>query len=721
MSDTDGAGASAHDVAARVPVLLGLAYLLGVAAVWLASFGQSTAAWWPASGAAVLAVLAASRRWAWAVGLAIAVVTAASNLVAGRPPALSAAFGLTVAAESLLVAALVRRRGRFRMQSVRDVGAFLGAAGAGALVAGVLGGLAVAVLAGGSFWATAPAVVASHGSAIVTIVPLAAPAVRTTAVRGVHGVVAQWVALVAVVGLVFGLPSAPPLSFAAMPVLVWGALVHSTRVVAVQLVGVAVAVTTLTALGLGPFAGGEDLTDLQRNLVVQGFLVTYAASILLLSATRNEQLLAVEERAARQQLLHGGILDAQVGLVIMQERASGELLVLQSNARAVELLGGAIPQVDDADALDAPPRVPDDGDEHLHALRRAVRQAALAPDGESYSDYATTGPDDRQVELIVTRRVRPSGEWLVTAQLVDVTERHRADLAVRRALSHERRAAERLRAVSRQKDDFVSAVSHELRTPITSIVGFVELLEDEGDLAPGQREHLAVVERNARRLQVLVEDLLALGSRVDRTPVDVDVGAVVRRCVEDQLPAAQARGVDLRTGRTDPVQVRFVVEDLERVLANLLGNALKFTPAGGQVRVEVRADEQHARVRVVDTGTGVSPGDLARVFDRFYRSPAAVEGSVPGVGLGLALVRELAVRNHATVHLDSDGVCGTTAELVVPLHPRNGFPRPAPAPSAAAADAPVVGTPAAAAPPGGPVAADASRALSDDDDGVVHR
>lgn len=701
----------------RVPVLLALTYLLGVAAVWLGSFGQSTAAWWPASGVAVLAVLATSPRRAWLVGAAVGVVTAASNAAAGRPLPLAAAFGAILVVECLVVAALIRRRGRFRVPSVGDVGAFLLAAAIGAVIAGVLAGLTVAALADGDFWATAPAVAASHGSAIVTIVPLAVPRVRVAAMRRAPGALAQWISLVGVVALVFGPPNALPLSFVPMPVLVWGALVHTTRVVAVQLVGVALVITTLTALGLGPFAGAEGITALQRNLVVQGFLVTYAASILLLSAARTEQLLAVEERAARQQLLHGGIVDAQVGLVIMQERAGGELLVLQSNARAVELLGGAIPQVDDAATWEEHPLVPDiDGDEHLHALRRAVRQAAQAPDGESYSDYTRSGPDGRQVELIVNRRVRPGGEWLVTAQLVDVTERHRADLAVRRALSHERRAAERLRAVSRQKDEFVSAVSHELRTPITSIIGFVELLEDEGELTAEQREHLAVVERNARRLAALVEDLLALGSRVDRTPVDVDVGVLIRRSIEDHLPAARARGVDLRAGRRSSVHVRFVVEDMERILTNLLGNALKFTPAGGRVQVDVLVDDEHVRVRIADTGSGVAPDELTRVFDRFYRSPTAVEGSVPGVGLGLALVRELAVRNHATVHLDSDGVSGTTAELVVSLPARRPFPSPVPVVGGRGGE-PVAGTP----PESGPVVADASPALSADDDGVVHR
>lgn len=675
MSDADGQRPSPQGAALRVAVMLGLAYLLGVAAVQMASSGQPTSAWWPAAGAAVLAVLAAPARWTWVVCLAVVVVTAASNLVAGRSPALSFAYGATNGVEAFVVVALLRRRGPFRMQSVRDVRAFLGAATVGALVAGALAGLWVTTLAGGDFWATAPAVVASHASAIVTIVPLAAPAVRGTATRGPRSGAAQWAALVLVVALVFGPPGAPPLSFAVMPVLVWGALAHSARVVAVQLVGVAVAVTTLTTLGLGPFAGNAALTDLQRNFVVQAFLVTFAASVLLLSATRTEQLLAVEERAARQQLLQGGVLDAQVGLVIMHERSDGDLRVLQSNARAVELLGGAIPLVVDGSALDEPPAVPDDDGAHVRALRRAVRQAALAPDGESYSDFGTPGLDARQVELIVTRRVRPSGEWLVTAQLVDVTERHQADVAVRRALSHERRAAERLRAVSRQKDDFVSAVSHELRTPITSIVGFTELLEDEGDLTDAQREHLAVVERNARRLSVLVEDLLALGSRAERVPVDVDLDTLLRRCVEDQLPVAHERGVDLRAARSVCVQVPFVVEDLERIVANLLGNALKFTPPGGQVRVDVLSDGRSVRIRVADTGSGIDPDELARVFDRFYRAPDAVERSVPGVGLGLALVRELALRNNATVHLDSDGVSGTTAELVVPL--RSALPAPA--------------------------------------------
>ncbi|NYI60088.1 sensor histidine kinase [Cellulomonas soli] len=680
-------------------------FVLGVVAVDMGTGGLHVAPWWPAAGVGVLAMLAVPRRWAAPAAAGVWAVTAAANLVGGRPLGLALAFGAANTAEVLVVAGLLTRGGRRpRLQGVRDATALLLAAAAGSAVAGVLAGGAVAVLAGGAFVATAVTVAASHGSALLTVVPIALGDDRrvpggTRLLR-----VAQPVALLLVVLAVFWPQHHLPLTFLPMPFLVWGVFQLSPRRAAVQVLVLAVLVTTLTAAGGGPFAAEGLWTDLQRVAVVQVFLVTSAASVVLLAAARCEQLLLGEQLAEREQLLRGGILDAQVGLVVLHEDAQGRTWIVQSNAKAAELLAPAVPLVDlgrrvdgvgGADGADGASGSTDDraGPDRgarrprtrvplqaepgspAAAFVRLVEGSAGAPGGEVRAELALGVDGARDVELIVTRSGRPAGGSLLTVQAVDVTARRRAERAARHALQDERRAAEELRALDQQRADFVSAVSHELRTPITNIVGFTEVLRDDGDLTDSQREQLDVVGRNARRLGVLVENLLALGS--SRVRPSGSVGTVQARpvcaaVVEELAPLARRSGVDLRLQDGSDVAVVFDRGDLRRVLANLVRNAVQFSPPGGQVSVGLTADEEDGdpvcRLTVVDSGPGIPADELEHVFDRFSRGRQAERDAAPGVGLGLALVRDLVRRNHASVVLRSGGETGTTA-VVTGLRP----------------------------------------------------
>ncbi|MFT4122445.1 MAG: ATP-binding protein [Microbacteriaceae bacterium] len=116
-----------------------------------------------------------------------------------------------------------------------------------------------------------------------------------------------------------------------------------------------------------------------------------------------------------------------------------------------------------------------------------------------------------------------------------------------------------------------------------------------------------------------------------------------------------------------PVHVLAEQNDLTRVIVNLLTNALKFTPAGGSIAIVLRAGGEWLDLAIIDSGPGIPPAELERVFDRFYRSTAATRDGVPGTGLGLAIVRELVTEMHGSVVLESDGSSGTTARLRLPV------------------------------------------------------
>jgi len=256
-------------------------------------------------------------------------------------------------------------------------------------------------------------------------------------------------------------------------------------------------------------------------------------------------------------------------------------------------------------------------------------------------------------------------------------------------LDRERNVVHALRDLNRQKDDFVSSVSHELRTPITSILGYAEELEDT-ELDADQARFTRVIVRNSNRLAQLVEDLLDLSrmsihSDAGQTGT-VDVAALVTECVEELAPQAHVAGVSLVAEcGAGLLEVHSSSSDLRRVLTNLVGNAVKFTPRHGQVWVGCSADPDADGVllTVSDNGIGIPPGDIERVFDRFFRSASAE--SLAGTGLGLPLTKGLVDRLGGSIDLQSDGRTGTHVTVAIPRAPAHGRAVPTGGDSSAAA------------------------------------
>jgi signal transduction histidine kinase len=205
---------------------------------------------------------------------------------------------------------------------------------------------------------------------------------------------------------------------------------------------------------------------------------------------------------------------------------------------------------------------------------------------------------------------------------------------------------ERLVELDRLKDEFVSSVSHELRTPLTAVTGYVELLlEDE--TGPEARRYLEIVQRNAHRLLELVEDLLfaarlQVGGLVELDRARVDLRLLAEQAVEAAAPEADSAAVVLRLRAGGEVpSVDGDAERLARLLANLVSNAIKFTPAGGRVEIGVEQQDGKVVLEVSDTGMGIPEEERDRLFERFFRSQAALDRKVPGTGLGLYICKAI--------------------------------------------------------------------------------
>jgi two-component system phosphate regulon sensor histidine kinase PhoR len=229
-----------------------------------------------------------------------------------------------------------------------------------------------------------------------------------------------------------------------------------------------------------------------------------------------------------------------------------------------------------------------------------------------------------------------------------------------------------LKRLGRARTDFVANVAHELRTPLTSVSGYLEALLDGAKDDPDERdEFLAVMKRHADRLNALVGDLLQLSqieSGVYRWRTDpVDLTALSRRSVALIAPVAAKKGVSVTCCATEAANVLLGDgEKLTQVLLNLLDNAVKYTPDGGSVDVEVGRDEEGFLVRVADTGVGIPASDLQRVFERFYRVDRARSRDLGGTGLGLSIVKHIVEAHRGRIEVTSRVGEGSTFTVRLP-------------------------------------------------------
>jgi signal transduction histidine kinase len=242
------------------------------------------------------------------------------------------------------------------------------------------------------------------------------------------------------------------------------------------------------------------------------------------------------------------------------------------------------------------------------------------------------------------------------------------------------RLQQSIEIIRRDRDrsrEFLADVSHELRTPIAALRTFNELLvEGAADDPTARAEFLETSRAQLERLDWLAQNLLEL-SKLDSGLVLLDLRpddlrSAVEQAVEQAAATARRRGVKLTMDRPDaPIQLRHDPVRIGQVVANLVGNAIKFTPRGGRVEVHVRSDaDGGATITVADTGIGIEPAELPRIFDRFFRGSGASEARGSGSGLGLAIVRSIVEMHGGSVTVESRLGTGTTFRVTLPANPR---------------------------------------------------
>jgi heavy metal sensor kinase len=231
---------------------------------------------------------------------------------------------------------------------------------------------------------------------------------------------------------------------------------------------------------------------------------------------------------------------------------------------------------------------------------------------------------------------------------------------------------ERLQLAFESQRRFMADASHELRTPIAIIQGEADVALARRDRAADDyRESIEVMQRASRKLTRIVQNLFLLArGDAGRYPMSMSrfyLAEVVADCIRGMRSVAQARGVELSCSASEDIVIVADEELIHRLVLNLVENAVKFTPSGGEVHVDVRAGNGNSMIRVTDTGLGIPPGDQSRIFERFFRGDRARPQDGGGAGLGLPIARWIAEVHGGELRLEHSDATGTVFVAVLPV------------------------------------------------------
>jgi PAS domain S-box-containing protein len=609
--------------------------LTGKLGLHFASVHASVSPVWPPTGIALAALLVLGP-WMWpavAVGAFLVNVTTAGSVATS----LGIALGNTL--EAVIGLRLVERlaHGRGAFDRPRGIFGFAAAVAPGAVVAAtigvtslVLGGFAARDDAG-AIWITwalgdftgalivAPLLIlwrAGHRSLTLRQRPIEALALLASVVG---------VALVLFGGLSPDELRQYALSFLAIPPLLWAAVRFGRREAATAVVVLMAIAVDGTLRGFGPFSA---LPRAHSLLILQLFVATMALMTLVVAAL-------VRSRERESNLLQA-IIDRIPVMITMYE---ADTRVLRLNREFARLTGWSTEAARGVDLMARcypDPAYREEVRAYMDSLREGWRDVEMTTrDGGSLqtSWSSISLPDDTRIGIGL-----------------DVTERKRAE-------GERERARDLAEEASRVKDEFFAMLGHELRNPLGAITSALHVIDTGGPGDERSAQARDIVARQVRHLVRLVDDLLDVTRlttgkiTLGRRPVDL--AAVARRVVGALAATSPTRR--LHCEASGAVWIEADETRLEQILSNLLGNAVKFTPAGGRVTVAVAARDGEAVLQVEDTGAGISPDLLPRIFDLFVQGQTGLHRPAPGLGIGLTLVKRLVDLHGGRIEAASEG------------------------------------------------------------------
>ena len=313
-----------------------------------------------------------------------------------------------------------------------------------------------------------------------------------------------------------------------------------------------------------------------------------------------------------------------------------------------------------------------------NGLVRYVNPAAETIFGRNQEDFIDDpfgmplNHDRTEIGIFRLRGGRGTGEMTVT-ETTWLGEK--ADLVTIHDITERKSAEEKLIKLDQLKTDFVSTVSHELRTPLTIMGEYASIISDEipGKLNPEQREYLSIIEGNIDRLSGIIEDLLDI-SRIEAGKVVlkrefVVLATIINDVVTQFKPKADEKQIELKTVFPLSLPPLYIDGDrIRQVFTNLIGNAIKFTPRNGKITAETTDKEKEFECRVTDTGIGIAPENLDKVFTRFEQFDRTEGSGAKGTGLGLAITEALIQLHGGRIWVESEPNKGSKFIFTLPKY-----------------------------------------------------
>ncbi|MBM0741614.1 response regulator [Phormidium sp. CLA17] len=276
-------------------------------------------------------------------------------------------------------------------------------------------------------------------------------------------------------------------------------------------------------------------------------------------------------------------------------------------------------------------------------------------------------------DYLMKEQVTPEGLRLTVNGAIEIAQLH---IQLQQQIELEQVARAEAEKANRVKDEFLAVLSHELRSPLNPILGWARLLQT-GKLDEAKTAYaLATIERNANLQAELIEDLLdvsrILQGKLNLRLDSLNLAATMRAAMETVRLTAEAKSIEIETNLSaEGVQVWGDATRLQQVIWNLLSNAVKFTPVNGRVIVQLERVDNQAQITVIDTGKGIPADFLPHVFDYFRQADGSTTRQFGGLGLGLAIVRQIVELHSGTVWAESRGAeLGATFTVRLPLMPR---------------------------------------------------
>ncbi|QYJ06924.1 ATP-binding protein [Qipengyuania flava] len=627
--------------------------------------GRIAALWLP-NGLAVAALLRFRAPNETVLFGALLAGNLAANSFSGD--ALGQAFGLALAnmLEIFLAVALTRQWcGRTpRMDDIGDLGRFAFAAGICAPIASGIIAASVLSLTGSNWIEAAVKWVFADALAMLILAPSTIIAIDAWRARRkpTQQEVVDWTVLTVLgTGLTFAVftQTQYPLLFLIPPVVMAHAFRLGSLGTAFSTIKVAAIALTLTELGRGPI----NLIDYPLStqlLVLEAFLASaifVGLPIAAILATRQKITAELAKRTEELSLLAENVTDA-----ILRFDAEGLCTYASPSTHAVL---GRPPE--DFIGNRASGKLHPDAREQIEEVERVLLAGEATHHRLTYRRYldddkgeavfieadcaAVMHPDSREpVGIVVSAR--------------DVTQRVALEARLKRAMRHAENAA-------RAKAQFLANMSHEIRTPMNGVLGFAELLRRQ-DLKGEAAHYAELIERSGRSMMLLLNDILDI-SKIESgqlavTQEPVEVARVAEDCVKLHAAQAERAGIALEFTCADAVPDLLLTDQLRlrQILSNLIGNAVKFTERGG-VTVTLQCEADAIAFSVVDTGIGIKPSRIERIFDPFIQAEGETTRRYGGTGLGLSISRQLAELLNGTLTVDSMPGIGSRFTLRLPL------------------------------------------------------